>query len=80
MQSRGSIDGSMRLLRAPVRCTAFASLYVRLAWLSVINRFMRAPITQPGGPVVSLTSYGKRIHTVHFTIESIGRGRVYRPG
>ena len=65
-----------RLLRVPVEVCSLCLTLVRLAWLSVINRFVQAPITRPGGPVVSLTSYGKRIHTVHFTIESIGRGHV----
>jgi O-antigen/teichoic acid export membrane protein len=66
----------IRLLRDPVRMYSLCITLAQLAWLSVINHFLRAPITQQGGPVVSLTSYGKRIHTVHFTIESIGRGRV----
>jgi len=32
-------------------------------------------VVAPGGPVVSLTTYGPRIDTVHLTIESIGRGQ-----
>lgn len=32
------------------------------------------PAVSPSGPVVSLTSYGSRIKTVHLTIESIARG------
>ena len=32
-------------------------------------------MTQAGGPVVSLTTFGKRTDTVHLAIESIGRGR-----
>lgn len=46
---------------------------VRL-WL--LNRYGRASVTQPGGPVVSLTSYGDRIQTVYLAIESIARGHV----
>ena len=46
-----------------------------LGWLSLINRYGRAPVTQPDGPVLSLTTYGMRIRTVYLTIESIARGR-----
>jgi len=38
------------------------------------NRSSRDRAVAPGGPVVSLTTYGKRIETVHLTIESIARG------
>lgn len=47
-----------------------------LVWLSLVNRYGRAPVTRPGGPVVSLTTFGKRSRTVHLAIESIARGRV----
>jgi hypothetical protein len=47
-----------------------------LVWLKLRNRFGRRPITQAGGPVVSLTTYGKRIETVHLAVESIGRGQM----
>jgi hypothetical protein len=43
-------------------------------WL--LNLYGRTAITRPGGPVVSLTSYGTRIRTVFLAIESIARGRV----
>lgn len=41
---------------------------------SLINIFSRKKIIADEGPVVSLTSYGKRIKTVFLTIESIGHG------
>jgi glycosyltransferase involved in cell wall biosynthesis len=44
------------------------------AALSLINRFKRSPITRAGGPVISLTTHGGRIHSVHIAIESIGTG------
>jgi len=47
-----------------------------VAWLGLVNRFRRSQVTAPGGPVVSLTTYGKRIRTVHCTIESIAKGRM----
>jgi hypothetical protein len=43
-------------------------------WL--MNRRSRAAITCAGGPVVSLTTYGKRSRTVYLAIESIGQGRM----
>ena len=33
-------------------------------------------VVRPGGPVVSLTSYGDRVDSVHLTIESIAQGRL----
>jgi hypothetical protein len=47
-----------------------------VAWLYLVNRYRCTPITGNTGPVVSLTTYGKRIGTVFLAIESIGRGRV----
>jgi hypothetical protein len=44
--------------------------------LNAINQNSTRSITAPDGPEVSITTYGKRIQTVHLTIESIGRGRV----
>lgn len=38
------------------------------------NLTSNAPAVAPGGPVVSLTSFGKRAHAVPFTIESIAQG------
>jgi len=51
-------------------------LILSVVWLWWINRYGRTPITQSGGPVVSLTTYGTRIHTVYLSIESIARGNV----
>ena len=38
------------------------------------NVSTREPIVANGGPVVSLTTYGKRVDTVHLVIESIAMG------
>jgi len=38
------------------------------------NQFSHSAVVRPGGPVISLTSYGKRVDTVHIAIESIARG------
>jgi hypothetical protein len=42
--------------------------------LRAANRLRRSSLLHCGGPVVSLTTYGKRIGTVYLTIESIARG------
>jgi hypothetical protein len=42
----------------------------------LVNLFGSARITRPGGPVVSLTTYGKRVNTVYLAIESIAGGSV----
>jgi len=44
--------------------------------LAVRNLCSSAAVVSPGSPVVSLTTYGRRLDTVHFTIESIGRGQL----
>ena len=49
---------------------------VRLCW---INRCSSAAIIYPVGPVVSLTTYGKRSRTVYLAIESIGEGSSVLP-
>jgi hypothetical protein len=41
-----------------------------------LNLTCTDPAVAPGGPVVSLTSFGKRARTVGFTIESIAQGNV----
>ncbi|WP_156466020.1 MULTISPECIES: hypothetical protein [unclassified Rathayibacter] len=43
------------------------------------NMLGRRRVTAPGGPVVSLTTYGRRTILVHLAIESIARG-TQRPG
>jgi hypothetical protein len=43
-------------------------------WFSIVNRFGSSPITHPGGPIVSLTTFGKRSQKVHLAIESIAVG------
>jgi hypothetical protein len=44
--------------------------------LNALNRKSTKPITAPGGPEVSITTYGKRIDGVHLTIESIAQGEM----
>lgn len=40
------------------------------------NERSREPVVAAGGPVVSLTTFEPRWHSVHYTIESIGTGRL----
>ncbi|MCU1548155.1 MAG: glycosyltransferase, partial [Arthrobacter sp.] len=49
----------------------FALVYLRLR-----NLVARGPVTGSAPVVVSLTTYGNRIHTVSVAIESIARGKV----
>jgi hypothetical protein len=57
------------LLRADTRAWNLQS-----RWLNRRNQVSRASVVALGGPVVSLTSYGDRIQTVHLAIESIAAG------
>jgi hypothetical protein len=47
---------------------------LRVKQLKAINKHSTFPVIRWGGPIVSLTSYGKRIDTVHLAIESIASG------
>jgi hypothetical protein len=49
-----------------------------IAMLAMLGRNLlsRRSVVAPGGPVVSLTSYSRRIDLVFFGLESIGRGRL----
>jgi hypothetical protein len=62
------------LLRLPLRVAKRAYVEAIVWQLKSINRDSGAAIVRPGGPVVSLTSYGKRIDTAYLAIESIARG------
>jgi hypothetical protein len=44
--------------------------------LSRLHLASQEPVVSREGPVVSLTTYGQRVETVHLTIESIARGRL----
>ncbi|MDP4333466.1 hypothetical protein Q7F20_08795 [Curtobacterium sp. A7_M15] len=49
---------------------------LRFTALTFRNLLSRKPVTAPQGPVVSMTSYGRRIRTVHIPLESIAAGAV----
>jgi hypothetical protein len=65
-----------RIARIHRRIVYEADLYIRLLLTRLTNRYGRLPVIHPGGPVVSLTTYGKRAKTVHLAIESISRGQM----
>jgi hypothetical protein len=62
--------------RFPGRSAHAVGVRALVGWLSLMNRFARYQIRQPRGPVVSLTTHGDRVFTVHLAIESIGRGEL----
>ncbi|MCC3277233.1 MULTISPECIES: hypothetical protein [unclassified Arthrobacter] len=67
-------------LRRIVRSTRRAGRHLRARTetplLAMRNARSGAPVTGTAPVVVSLTSYGRRLETVHLAIESIGRGSV----
>lgn len=65
-----------RLAQLPIVSSARrnARIALSMAGLTVVNMTSRAPVTGSDGPVVSLTSYSKRVDQVHLAIESIARG------
>jgi hypothetical protein len=68
-----AVSAAMRtwlfLARQDVKVTKFNIRRLRRR-----NQETTKPIIAPGGPVVSLTSFGERLQTVYLTIESIGVG------
>jgi hypothetical protein len=52
----------------------FARISVK--WFAHRNLTSRKPIVAPGGPIISLTTFDKRLFTVYLTIESIAAGSV----
>lgn len=64
----------MRLREVRDRVSLRSEQVARMAELAALNVASRRPAVARGGPVVSLTSYGKRARTVAFTLESIAQG------
>jgi hypothetical protein len=56
------------------RETRHTGLYLR--FLAKRNRQTTSSVVAPGGPVLSLTSYGVRLQSVYYTIESIAAGSI----
>ena len=67
----------MGKLRDPNATFHAVRLRVDIFCLMLRNRLGRSPVATGGpGVVVSMTTYGKRVRTVHLAIESIARGAV----
>lgn len=64
------------MVHLPRRIVRESIMVIDLVQLFLINRVGGKSVTQPGGPVVSLTTYGKRSRKVYYAIESIARGDV----
>jgi hypothetical protein len=56
-----------------------AAVPLWMSRLRIRNRYCRGSLLSVGGPVVSLTTHGKRLKSVFYTIETIGMG-TRRPG
>jgi len=69
MNFRGVVQTLLRRKRQ-VEKSFYLYVYAR------VNRRSCQSIVNPGGPVVSLTTYGERTQRVYLAIESIGRGRL----
>lgn len=66
----------LSLVSAGERITLRAQQLGAMSDLLRLNLTSSKPAVAPGGPVVSLTSFGKRAKTVGFTLESIAQGSV----
>lgn len=58
---------------------SFFFTLLRMIPLAVLNRISRTRIPETGDVVISLTTHGKRINRVHYTLESIVRGHRKAP-
>ncbi len=65
-----------RIIHLPRRIVRESIMVIDLVRFYLINKFGSKPVTKPGGPVVSLTTYEGRIKRVYYAIESIARGNV----
>jgi hypothetical protein len=63
-----------KIIHLPRRVVREMLGYIQLIPLPLINRYGQSPVTRPCGPIVSLTTYGRRVQTVYLAIESIARG------
>ncbi len=72
-----TIDQKLKLLLRPV-IHPLRQCYIRIVAgrLELRSRFSRSSVVRADGPVVSLTTHGARLATVHLAIESIAGGTV----
>lgn len=69
--STRAVETWLFFLRHETKLTKFHLTRLRLR-----NERSKASVTAPGGPVVSVTTYGDRLRTVHLVLESIAAGSV----
>jgi hypothetical protein len=69
--SSQAIEAWLFVLRNETKVTKFQLTYLRSR-----NERSKKPVIAPGGPVVSITTYGERLSTVHLALESIAAGSV----
>jgi hypothetical protein len=69
--SSQAIQTWLFFLRSEAKVTKF-----QLAHLRSRNELSKQSVIAPGGPVVSVTTYGERLSTVHLVLESIAAGSV----
>jgi hypothetical protein len=67
-------------LPGPLRALKDRSRHLRrwplVSRLQSANRDSHEPVLAPGGPVVSMTTHGARLHKVHLALESIAAGKL----
>jgi len=64
------------LSHLPRRIVRESLMILNVVQFFLVNRLGRKQATEPGGPVVSMTTYGRRSEKTYYAIESIARGRV----
>ena len=65
-----------RLIHLPRRIVRECLMVAHVIWFFLLNRLTAKPVIEPGGPVVSMTTYGARSQQAYQAIESIARGDV----
>ena len=76
MQRAASGTAAGRLVRRTRKAGRHLRARTAVPALGLRNTRSSSPVTGTGPVVVSLTSYGRRLASVHLAIESIGRGSV----
>lgn len=61
------------------QAASFFLTLLRMIPLAILNRVSRTRIPDTGDVVISLTSHGRRLNRVHYTLESIARGHRKAP-
>jgi hypothetical protein len=65
-----------QIMHLPRRVVRESLTYIQLVRLSLVNRFGQSSVIEAGGPVVSLTTFGRRSAKVYLAIESIASGSI----